>query len=470
MSAWYVFSALGFYPAAPGHAEYALGSPLFKKATINLENGKKFVISAPQNSAQNVYVQSATLGGQAYDRPFLRHADMAAGGELALTLGAAASEFGTKLENAPTSITASDRAPVPMVDRATGGSVEVSSENAAASEGQAQAFDDDSTTKWLAQEATPTLSYRFPGDRRYRVGLYTLTSAGDAPERDPSAWTLSGSNDGTTWTEVDRRQGQSFRWRNQTRVFSAKPALPYARYRLAVTANGGAALTQLAEIELLSDAPLTAASAQGAAPCAATESASQAVDGRSWTKWCSTAATPTLDVDLGALADLQQLVVQHAGAGGEDSAWNTKSFALSLSADGQQYQEVASVTDNTSDVTQHTFETVRARYLRLVVREPATARIFELEAIGTAVAPAMGGSGGAGSSTAGAAGMVASAGASSGGANVSGGAAPTAGASGLPTPSEKAGCGCSVASPKQSFSWLFAGIALAVLARRRARH
>ena len=72
-SAWYVFSALGFYPVCPGSGEYALGAPLFKKATINLENGKKVQINAPANSDKNRYVNSLNANGKAYDVNYLNH-------------------------------------------------------------------------------------------------------------------------------------------------------------------------------------------------------------------------------------------------------------------------------------------------------------------------------------------------------------------------------------------------------------
>ena len=70
-SAWYVFSALGFYPVCPGSDAYAASAPLFKKAVISLENGEKVTISAPDNSSSNRYVRSLTLNGQKLDRPFL---------------------------------------------------------------------------------------------------------------------------------------------------------------------------------------------------------------------------------------------------------------------------------------------------------------------------------------------------------------------------------------------------------------
>ena len=81
-SAWYVFSALGFYPVTPAVNEYVIGSPLFKKATIHLENGKTFQISAPNNSKENFYIQSATLNSDAYNKSFITFDAIQNGGEL----------------------------------------------------------------------------------------------------------------------------------------------------------------------------------------------------------------------------------------------------------------------------------------------------------------------------------------------------------------------------------------------------
>ena len=81
-SAWYVFSAMGFYPVAPGTGEYVFGSPLFKKVTLTLENGKKFEISAPQNNAENIYIEKITLDGKGYDKNYIKHSDLMKGGKL----------------------------------------------------------------------------------------------------------------------------------------------------------------------------------------------------------------------------------------------------------------------------------------------------------------------------------------------------------------------------------------------------
>ena len=81
-SAWYVFSTMGFYPVAPGTGEYALGSPLFKKMTLTLENGKKLEISAPNNNAENVYINKITRNGIVYEKNYLSHSDLMNGGKL----------------------------------------------------------------------------------------------------------------------------------------------------------------------------------------------------------------------------------------------------------------------------------------------------------------------------------------------------------------------------------------------------
>ena len=78
-SAWYVFSALGFYPVCPASDEYAAGSPLFKKATIRLENGKTVEIEAPENSPENRYVGKMRINGKVSKRPFICHEELLKG-------------------------------------------------------------------------------------------------------------------------------------------------------------------------------------------------------------------------------------------------------------------------------------------------------------------------------------------------------------------------------------------------------
>ena len=78
-SAWYVFSALGFYPVCPASDEYAVGSPLFRKAVIRLENGERIEIEAPDNAPENRLVRSMSVDGKRLERPFLNHSEIAKG-------------------------------------------------------------------------------------------------------------------------------------------------------------------------------------------------------------------------------------------------------------------------------------------------------------------------------------------------------------------------------------------------------
>ena len=81
-SAWYVFSALGFYPVTPGTDQYVIGSPLFRKATLNFENGKKLAIDATGNSKENIYAGDIRLNKKELKRNYIRHSELQAGGRL----------------------------------------------------------------------------------------------------------------------------------------------------------------------------------------------------------------------------------------------------------------------------------------------------------------------------------------------------------------------------------------------------
>jgi len=87
MSAWYVFSALGFYPVCPGSNQYAIGSPPAQKTVLHLDNGKTFTITTLNNSNQNVYIQSAKLNGTPYTKCYLTYNDLMTGGTLEFTMG-----------------------------------------------------------------------------------------------------------------------------------------------------------------------------------------------------------------------------------------------------------------------------------------------------------------------------------------------------------------------------------------------
>jgi predicted alpha-1,2-mannosidase len=222
-SAWYLFSALGFYPLVMGSGDYAIGSPLFTKATVHLENGEDLVVKAPDNSARNVYVQGLKVNGKAWTSTSLPHSLIAEGGILEFDMGPEPSTWGTGEGAAPVSITKGDEVPSPRAD---------------VIEGAGELFDNTSSTKVSVERVA------LPTSGRTKVVQYTLTSA-DRTDA-PTGWTLQASADGTTWKTLDRRSGESFTWDRQTRAFSIPAPGTYKHYRL-VLDNAAT----VAEVELL---------------------------------------------------------------------------------------------------------------------------------------------------------------------------------------------------------------------------
>ncbi|MFJ6634820.1 GH92 family glycosyl hydrolase [Streptomyces sp. NPDC091376] len=227
-SAWFLFSALGFYPLVMGSGEYAVGSPLFTKATVHLDNGRDLVVKAPKNSARNIYVQGLKVNGKRWNSTALPHSLLARGGTLEFDMGAKPSKWGTGESAAPVSVTTDDKVPSPRHD---------------AISGPGALFDNTSGTEG-ALEASVDL----PVAAATRAVQYTLTSS--ARDKAPAGWVLQGSRDGTAWTDVDRRSGETFAWDKQTRVFTVARPGTYQKYRL-VPAGAGTQ-TVLAEVELIS--------------------------------------------------------------------------------------------------------------------------------------------------------------------------------------------------------------------------
>ncbi|HRZ42056.1 MAG TPA: GH92 family glycosyl hydrolase [Bacteroidales bacterium] len=117
MSAWYVLSAMGFYPVCPGSNQYVLGSPLFSEVKIHLENGEEFLIRARRNEPDNVYIRKAHLNGKPFNGASITHSEIMAGGDLRLLMGSGPNkDFGTDEKYLPiTAITANQITPVPYI-------------------------------------------------------------------------------------------------------------------------------------------------------------------------------------------------------------------------------------------------------------------------------------------------------------------------------------------------------------------
>ena len=105
-SAWYVFSAIGFYPVCPGTDEYVFGAPLFDKISLQLENGNKFIIQSEDNSKENIYVNKIQLNGEKWDKNFIQHSTILNGGEIIFSMtNSPNKKRGTKKNSYPYSMT-----------------------------------------------------------------------------------------------------------------------------------------------------------------------------------------------------------------------------------------------------------------------------------------------------------------------------------------------------------------------------
>jgi putative alpha-1,2-mannosidase len=95
MSAWYIFTCMGFYPVCPASDYYVIGAPQLPEVVMRLSNGKKFTMTAENISGKNIYVQSVKLNGKKWNSPFLPYKALKKGGTIAFTMGSQPSSWGT---------------------------------------------------------------------------------------------------------------------------------------------------------------------------------------------------------------------------------------------------------------------------------------------------------------------------------------------------------------------------------------
>ena len=238
-SAWYVFSALGFYPLEVGSGDYTIGTPLFDSATLSI-GGTDIVINAPGASDGATYVDGVTMNGEAIDATTFDGDLLREGGTLEFAMSDTPSTWGAK------DLDEELAAPDTMVDATKPGRGTL---KAADGTSTAALVDDSMTSSatfaggsadlvWTSQSGPVT------------VGQYTLTST--ATDTAPADWTLSGSVDGENWVELDSRENQEFAWGTQTRPFSTTATGAFTSIRLQV--SSGADSLELAEVELFATA------------------------------------------------------------------------------------------------------------------------------------------------------------------------------------------------------------------------
>ncbi|MBC6111547.1 discoidin domain-containing protein [Pedobacter fastidiosus] len=140
------------------------------------------------------------------------------------------------------------------VDVTAKGVLSVNVENSggsSAGEGSLKVVDNDINSKFLINPYQSSLYMQLTFPAPQQVASYTLTSGGDAPDRDPKNWKLSGSTDGSNFVDLDTRTGETFSGRNLTKTYNFKNKVLYKYYRLSITANNNGSLFQLSEWRLI---------------------------------------------------------------------------------------------------------------------------------------------------------------------------------------------------------------------------
>jgi predicted alpha-1,2-mannosidase len=392
-SAWYVWAAMGMYPVTPGADTLAIHGPSFPSILIQRSAGN---IQINGGSTTSQYVQSLSLNGAAVSHNYLRYPDIAAGGTLQYTMGGSASSWGTGAGDVPPSFTDGATQPPAAPNLGTNLALNRTATGSAAcatAESPAKAVDGSisSNSKFCSSTAPRYLQIDLGANQT--VGSFVLKHAGLGAEStgwNTGAFTISTSTDGTTWSQAVTVSGnRTSRTLHQITPRTAR----YVKVDITTPANDGNAAARIYELEVYGSAgpsgnlalnkPATADSS-----CGASEGPEKAVNGSvsggNSDKWCSGGASKFLQVDLGASTHLSSIVVRHAGAGGEQAAWDTRDFDLQVSDNGTTWTTVAQPRGNTADVTTHAVN-VSGRYLRLNIITPTqttdtAARIYELEA------------------------------------------------------------------------------------------
>ena len=399
-SAWYVWAALGLYPATPGADTLVLHGPLFGSASVRLAGGNVLRIDGTGAGPSSQYVQSATLNGAGLGRPWLRYPDIQSGGTLAFQMGASPSTWGTNPADAPPSFNDGFTPPPPAPDLGTNLALNKPTSGSAAcaaSESTSKAVNGilADNSKFCSLAATKFLQVDLGSTAT--VGTVVIKHAGLGAEStgwNTGAYNVQVSTNGTTFSTVATVTGmRSSRTVHQFAPVSAR----FVRLNITTPANNGNGAARIYELEVYAGAggPTNLAlnrPATGSTPCNANEGPARAVNGSvsggTTDKFCSAAGTKFLQVDLGAPRSIQSFIVRHAGAGGESATWNTRDFDILLSSDGTSFATVAQVRGNTASVLTHSpGSPTTARFARINIITPTqtadtATRIYELEVLG----------------------------------------------------------------------------------------
>lgn len=242
-SAWYIFSALGFYPLAVGSGDYTVGSPMFDSATVHFGD-TSLVVNADGASSGKNYVAGVDINGTSIDSTTFDGDLLREGGTLTYTMSSEPSTWGAKDLNEDLDV--NDIA----VDATEYGTFSAG-EGTEVSKGSLASLSDNTMKSSVTLTGNEASLLWKSNSGPVAVDRYTLTALQGAGA--PESWTLSGSLDGQTWVPVDEREGQTFPFGTQTRPFSADASTAFTHYKLDITGAKDKNLA-LAEIELFGGA------------------------------------------------------------------------------------------------------------------------------------------------------------------------------------------------------------------------
>lgn len=395
-SAWFVWAALGMYPSTPGADTLALHGPLFPSTLITRPGGTITINS----SGTGQYVQSFSLNGSGQTRNWISYPQVAGTATLSYTMGGSPSaSWGTGAADVPPSY--NDGWSPPPAAPALGTNLAlnrpVTSNVAAcnATESPSKVVDGvlSAASKWCST-AAGTKSITVDLGSAQSVSSFVVKHAGLGGET--SGWNTGAFNILTSTDNVSFTQRVSVSGNRSSRTYHPIAAVSARYVRLDVTtpANDGNGATRIDEFEVYgggTPGPVNVAlnkATTADSSCNANEGPAKAVNGSvtggTTDKWCSLGATKFWQVDLGSSFAIRSFTLRHAGAGGENTAWNTRDFTIQVSSDGTNFTTVVTVTGNTASVTNHTITTTNARFVRVNITAPTSttdtaARIYEAE-------------------------------------------------------------------------------------------
>ncbi|HEX6683033.1 MAG TPA: GH92 family glycosyl hydrolase [Candidatus Limnocylindrales bacterium] len=393
-SAWYVWSAMGMYPPTPGADVLALHGPSFPSILITRPSGTITINSG--GSGQ--YVQGFSLNGVSQSRSWIGYPQISGTATLSYTMGGSPSAWGTGASDVPPSYndgwTPPAAAPALGTNLALNRPVTSNVASCNATETPAKVVDGvlSAASKWCSS-AAGTKSLTVDLGSAQNVSSFVVKHAGLGGETtgwNTGAFSISTSVDNQSWTSrVNVSGNRSSRTHHPIAAVSAR----YVRLDVTTPSNNGNTAARIDEFEVYggTGGPVNVAlnkPATADSSCNANEGPAKAVNGSvtggTTDKWCSLGAAKFWRVDLGASFAIRSFTVRHAGAGGENTAWNTRDFTLQVSSDGTNFTTVATVIGNTASVTNHPITTVNARYVRLNITAPTSttdnaARVYEVE-------------------------------------------------------------------------------------------